>query len=133
MVGEDPSSERATPAHSQACFPLVTNIRRTDLHERFSLTLERQDSYQIRLKATPRCQDDGADLCEIQVILNVKTYMTYATQRIAANKDRTISVMEEQKVNQRPTDRDAMMNPDLSGFRQLALDFSDIRYLFTGN
>jgi hypothetical protein len=56
--------------------------------------------------------------CEIDVILNAKTYMTYATREILPNGiDRTVRVFSDQKVNERPTDRDQLIDPDLSGLR----------------
>ena len=56
------------------------------------------------------------DYSKIDVILNAKTFLTVATQVFSPNgRDRTVFELSEPKVNQRPSDRDQLMAPNLSG------------------
>jgi hypothetical protein len=57
------------------------------------------------------------------VILNTNTYLTSAIQVTTPNGiDRTVFVLHDQKVNQRPADRDQLINPDLSGLRVTSVE-----------
>ena len=97
--------------------PLLVGIRAVEVRDRFDVTIERSGE-EIVLKAVPKQPSDKAEYREIEVILNAKTYMTYATKVISPNgKDRTVCVFDDQKVNQRPSDRDQLIDPDLSGLR----------------
>jgi TIGR03009 family protein len=101
----------------QQLLPLAVGIRAAEVREHFEVTIERSGE-EIVLKAVPKQPLDKTAYREIDVILNAKTYMTYATQMISPNgNERTVHVFDDQKVNQRPSDRDPLLNPDLSGLR----------------
>jgi hypothetical protein len=102
---------------SEQFLPLVVEIRAGEVRERFDVTIERRGG-EIVLKAVPKQPMDKAQYREIDVILNAKTYLTYATQTVSPNgKDRTVCVLDDQKVNNRPSDRDQLIDPDLSAYR----------------
>ena len=70
------------------------------------------------MKAVPKQQADKACFREIDVILSAKTYMTVATQVVSPNgRDRMVHQLSDTKVNQRPSDRDQLLAPDLSGLQ----------------
>ena len=70
------------------------------------------------LKAIPKTSSGRARYREIDVILNRKTSMTHAIQLVMPDsQERIVFILDEQMVNQRPSDRDRLLNPDLSGFR----------------
>ena len=50
------------------------------------------------------------------MILNAKTCMTVATQTFSpGGRDRMVVELSDPKINQRPSDRDQLLAPDLSG------------------
>jgi TIGR03009 family protein len=99
----------------QTLLPLAIDVRAADVRERFDVTIERNED-EIWLKAVPKQSADRTDYREIDVILNGKTWLTSAMRTISANgKDRVVFQFEDQKVNQRPIDRDELISPDLSG------------------
>ncbi|MGD0897391.1 MAG: hypothetical protein ABR915_06110 [Thermoguttaceae bacterium] len=101
----------------QQALPLVLGIRAAEVRERFEVTVERSGE-EIVLKAVPKQPLDKAAYREIDVILNAKTHMTCATQMILpSGRERTVHVFDDQMVNQRPSDRDRLLNPDLFGLR----------------
>jgi len=101
----------------QQAYPFLIDVRASDVQERFDVSLERRGG-EIMLKAVPKRSADKVLFRDIRVILDAKTYRARATQMNSPNgRDRTVYVLEEHKVNQRPSDRDAMFNPDLAGFK----------------
>ncbi len=99
--------------------PLVIDIHSAEVRERYSLTLDRSGK-EILLKAVPKTSSGRADYREIDVILHPKTYMTYAIQVfLPGDQPRVVFVLEDQKVNQRPSDRDQLLHPDLFGLRMV--------------
>ena len=102
--------------------PLLIGIPAAEVRERFDVTLEKSGE-EILLKAVPKRQADQAGFREIDVILDAKTYMTMATQEVLPNgRDRMVFQVSELKVNQRPSDRDQLLAPDLSGLRVIDAD-----------
>ncbi len=100
-------------------FPLVMDIHAAEVRKRYTLTVERSGE-DIELKAVPKQSADRASYREIGVILNAKTCLTRAIQLVQPNgKDRVVFVFDEQKVNQRPSDRDQLLHPDLFGLRMV--------------
>ena len=101
----------------QECLPLVVDIRAADVRKRFDVTIERSDE-DILLKAVPKGRSDLDIYREIGVIVNAKTHLTSAIQVVDPDaRGRAVFQLTEQKVNQRPSDRDQLIAPDLSGFR----------------
>jgi hypothetical protein len=50
------------------------------------------------------------------VILNARTYISVATQEVSpSGRDRMVIELNDPKINQRPSDRDRLLAPDLSG------------------
>jgi hypothetical protein len=97
--------------------PLVIDIHADEVRERFHLTLE-HGGEEILLKAVPNPSLGHACYREIGVILNAKTYLTHAIQVVLpGGKERVVYVLDDQKVNQTPDDRDQLLNPNLFGFR----------------
>jgi outer membrane lipoprotein-sorting protein len=95
--------------------PLLIGIRASEVRERFDVTLEKSGEG-IYLRALPRRSADAACYSRIDVILSAKTFMAVATQVFSPNgKDRTVVELNDAKVNQRPSDRDQLLAPDLSG------------------
>ena len=95
--------------------PLLIGIPATEVRQRFDVTIERSGE-DIQLKAVPKQQVDRGCFREIDVILNAKTFMTVATQEVLpSGRDRTVYQFSDAKVNQRPSDRDQLLAPDLSG------------------
>ncbi len=73
------------------------------------------------LKAVPRQGADKAEYGKIDVLLEGKTYMTFAIQVWSPNgKERTVFQFEQQKVNQRPSDRDQLIAPDLARLQMVS-------------
>jgi outer membrane lipoprotein-sorting protein len=98
----------------QEGLPLVIDIRAAEVRERFDVTIERSDEA-IWLKAIPKRTADKMLYREIGIILNAKTYLTSAIQLVDSSfKCRTVFEFTEPKVNQRPSDRDQLIAPDLS-------------------
>jgi outer membrane lipoprotein-sorting protein len=101
---------------AQQYFPLLVGIRAAEVKEKFDLTMERNGE-DILIRATPKRASEKADYHEVAVILNAKTFLARATQVIALNgRDRTVYMLDDQKVNERPSDRDELVAPDLSQF-----------------
>jgi outer membrane lipoprotein-sorting protein len=97
--------------------PLVIDIHSAEVREWYSLTLDHSGEETL-LKAVPKPSLGHGDYREIDVILNAKTYMTDAIQIVLPDsQQRVVFILDDQKVNQRPSDRDRLLNPDLSGFR----------------
>ncbi len=97
--------------------PLVIDIHSAEVRERYSLTIDLSRE-EIMLKAIPKTSSGRARYHEIDVILNRKTSMTHAIQLVMPDsQERIVFILDEQMVNQRPSDRDRLLNPDLSGFR----------------
>ena len=68
------------------------------------------------LTAVPKAPCDSKVYRKLEVLINSKTYMTTAFQLFDANgKDRVTYEFTDQKINIRPNDRDALLNPDLKG------------------
>lgn len=103
----------------QHCLPLVFDIHAADVRERFDVMIEQSSNEkEIELRATPKRPLEKTVYAEIRVILNADTYMTRAIQVSPPGAiGRTVFVLHDQKVNQRPSDRDQLINPDLSGLR----------------
>ena len=104
---------------AEEMLPLTIGIHATEVRERFEVTLkEKRGDERIELKVVPKPQMVNARFREIDVILDAKTYMTIATQEVSGNGTlRTVLELSEQKVNQRPSDRNQLLFPDLSGLR----------------
>jgi hypothetical protein len=98
--------------------PLAVDIHAVDVRERFEVAIERSDKEEIELKATPKLRPEKSLYREVRVIVRTNTYSTYAIQVTSANgMYRAVFVLDAQKVNQRPADRDQLLSPDLSGLR----------------
>ncbi len=101
--------------------PLVVGVHAAEVRDRFDLTMERGDKG-IVLKAIPKHTADKAVYGEIDVMLDAKSYLAYATRVISpSRKDITVWVLDDQRVNERPNDRDPFVNPDLSGLRVVTM------------
>ncbi len=99
----------------QEFVPLVIDIRAAEVRERFDVSIEQSDE-EIWLKAVPKRRSEKTLYREIEVILNAKSHLTSAIQKVMlTGKDRMVFRLMEQKVNQRPSDRDQLIAPDLSG------------------
>jgi outer membrane lipoprotein-sorting protein len=114
----------ATLARQLRCpqnfLPLVVDIRAADLRKRFNLTIERSGD-EIWLRAVPKRSEEAANCRRITVILDAKTYRTTAIEIVDPNgKDRMVYRFDDPKLNQRPSDRQRLISPDLSGLRILA-------------
>ena len=108
--------------------PLMVNVHAAEVRKRFDVTITPHKKG-IVLEAVTK---DGRDktLCrEIDVLLDVETYRTCATRVIAPNgKDSTVYVLDDQKLDHRPSDRDELMEPDLTGLRVMENDGSVLRF-----
>jgi len=101
----------------QRCFPLLVDIRAADVEKRFDVTLVPHDG-DVWLKALPKQRRDQRLYREVDVILDAKTHLTSAIRLIPAGGNAyTVVQLTETKVNQRPSDRDQLLNPDLSGLQ----------------
>jgi outer membrane lipoprotein-sorting protein len=108
----------------QQCLPLLIDSHAVNVRERFDVTIERGGA-EILLKAIPKREIDKACYREIGVIVDAKTYLTSAIQIIDPNGEgRRVFQLMNQKVNQRPNDRDQLIEPDLSKFK--VIDFDEI-------
>lgn len=100
----------------QEAFPLMVDVRASDVRQRFDVTMERNGD-EIVLKAVPKGSADKAVFRDIRVMLSAKTYMTRATEvNWSDGRSRVVCVLDDQRVNQRPKEHDALLAPDLSGF-----------------
>ena len=99
----------------QEFLPLTVGIRASEVRERFDVTI-RHSGEQILLSAVPKRFPENDLYRGIDVILNSKTYLTYAVRRHFPDGAWVVWVLDDQKINQWPKDRDKLMNPDLSGF-----------------
>lgn len=95
--------------------PLLIDVRAAEVRHRFDVSVE-EGGAQILLKAVPKRESDQTLYREIGIILDATTHMPRAIRLVSPdNSSRTVYVLHEQKVNQRPSDRDALIAPDLSG------------------
>ena len=102
----------------QKFLPLIVDIRAAEVRKRFDITLTKHDANEAFLKAVPKRKSDQACFREIVVILDAKTNLTYAMGIVfPGGTDREVYVLEEQKVNQVPSDRESLIHPDLSRLR----------------
>ncbi len=99
----------------QQCCLLLVAVRAAEVRERFDVTIDKSGE-DIRLKAIPKRPADKTRFREIDVILSRKTYMAVATQVVSpSGRERVVHQLSEPEVNQRPSDRDQLIAPDLSG------------------
>ncbi len=99
----------------QHFLPLVVGVRAAEVRERFEVTIV-SSGKEILLKAVPKQPADKATYREMEVLLNAETYMTHATKEVFLNgRDRTVRVFDDEKINQRPSDRDQLLAPNLLG------------------
>jgi len=98
-----------------SALPLTIDIHSAEIRERYVLTFQDQgDRYLIR--AIPKKASAGASYCKIEVLVDSKTYLTAAIESISPNgKDRMVWMLADVKINERPTDRDQLLSPDLHG------------------
>ena len=110
----------ATPLRGpQYALPLLVGVRAADVRKRFDLAIEFQGE-DILIGATQKPRSEEFDFGRIEVLLDAKTFMVQAMQVTAPNgRDRVVYVLDNQKINQRPKDRDELVAPDLSGLRVL--------------
>ncbi len=102
--------------------PLLIGIPASEVRERFYVTITERGG-DICLRALPKGSADAGCCSRIDVILNAKTYMTVATETISpSGRDRTVVELNEPKINQRPSDRDQLLVPDLSGLHVDKID-----------
>ena len=100
------------------CLPLVVDINAAGLRERFDITLTERRAGQIFLKAVPKHKLDNCVFSQIDVILSANTYLASATRMVQPDgRSRVVYVLEEEKINQVPSDRQQLIHPDLSGLR----------------
>jgi hypothetical protein len=98
-------------------FPLLMGVRASEVQERFDVAIDNTDG-QIRLKAVPKQKLDKAAFKEIDVILDTTTYLVYAMRIVSVDGIGYMDfVFTDQKVNQRPSDRDQLINPSLVELR----------------
>ncbi|MEN6493134.1 MAG: hypothetical protein ABFD16_02475 [Thermoguttaceae bacterium] len=98
--------------------PLVVDLRAAEVRERFQWTLQVQNAERVLLKAVPKRPTDQAVFAEIDVILDTKTYLTIAIRLTSLHgKDSTVYAFGPPKINERPSDRDRLLEPELSGLR----------------
>jgi TIGR03009 family protein len=101
----------------QQWFPLVIGIRASEIQERFNVAMK-NTAGQLTLKAVPKQRLEKAEYREIDVILDSKTYLTYAVRVVSADgKDCTDFVFNGQRINEFPSDRNQLINPNLLGLR----------------
>ena len=99
----------------QQCCLLLVAVCAAEVRERFDVTIDKSGE-DIRLKAIPKRPADKTRFREIDVILSRKTYMAVATQVVSpSGRERVVHQLSEPEVNQRPSDRDQLIAPDLSG------------------
>jgi hypothetical protein len=97
---------------------LVVDLRAAEVRERFQWTLQVQNAERVLLKAVPKRPTDQAVFAEIDVILDTKTYLTIAIRLTSLHgKDSTVYAFGPPKINERPSDRDRLLEPELSGLR----------------
>ncbi|MGA2257827.1 MAG: hypothetical protein ABSG53_24455 [Thermoguttaceae bacterium] len=95
--------------------PLLIGIPASEVRERFYVTITERGGV-LYLRALPKRSVDAADYSRIDVILNAKTYMTVATEIISpSGRERMVVQLNDPQVNRRPSDRDQLLAPDLSG------------------
>jgi hypothetical protein len=65
----------------------------------------------------PTLPADTSEYREIDVLLSPTSHLATAVEQISPNrKDRQVVVLDDPKVNQRPSDREELINPNLFGF-----------------
>jgi hypothetical protein len=119
----------------QRCLPLVVDIRGDDLRARFDLTIDQRDGRPC-ITAVPNRKAERECYSKIEVLLDAKTNMTSAIQVFSikgphhardglaagTQSDRIVYELSSVKINQRPSDRDRLLDPDVSwiGGQQVA-------------
>lgn len=106
----------------QEFLPLVVGIDSTGLRKRFDWNSVRNGK-DIVLTALPKSNIEKAFYRKLTVTLLAETYITLKTE-VVTSFDRTICVLGEQKINEKPKDRNELIVPDLSLFRIVEVDDS---------
>ena len=98
----------------QRSLPLVVDVRDDDLRARFDMTFDQRDG-QPCITAIPKRKTEKACFSKIEVLLDAKTHMTAAIQVFSVNgRERVVYELSNLKINERPSDRDQLLHPNLS-------------------
>lgn len=110
------------PPRPQSQFPFLVDVRTEDIRKQYDISFERNDNViggDILLTAIPKksARSPFSD-SKIRVIFDSWSYRIKGIQYISSHG--TLSVVPyDQKFNEKPGDRDQLIEPDLSGFHQI--------------
>jgi hypothetical protein len=107
------------PPRLQRLYPLLVDVRADEVRKQFDLSLERQGD-DILVDALPKKGSQPAALhSRIRVLLDSKSFQTKGVQCIDDSQHYFSVVLYDAKINEKPSDRDQLLKPDLSAFREL--------------
>ena len=110
-IGREIMNHYVSPQRS---LPLVVDIRGDDLRARFDIAIDERNGQQY-VSAIPKKKVERACFSKIEVLLDAKTHLTAAIQVSSFNnRDRVVYELSDVKINERPSDRDQLIHPDVS-------------------
>jgi hypothetical protein len=105
------------PPRPQTLWPLMVDVRAEEIKKDFEVSFERSGD-DVLIAAVPKKDTQPRIFhAKIRVLLDSKTFRTKAVQYINDSWNYSSVVLYEQKYNEKPSDRDPLAVPDLSGFR----------------
>ena len=100
----------------QSLLPFLLDEEEMEIRDRFEISLE-TTADGIELRALPRTAADKARWRMVRILLDPETYLPFAWHFLDPNgKDFTTICLRNIKIDRQPTDRDELLNPDLSGY-----------------
>jgi hypothetical protein len=109
----------AFPARPQVLYPLLIDFRVEEVRKQFDLSFERYGD-DILITAVPKVFTPSVTIyTKVRVFLDSKSFRAKAAQYVAASRDYRSIELYDQKINEKPSDREQLIEPDLSGFGEI--------------
>jgi hypothetical protein len=117
-MGYDIGLALSPPLRPQMLWPLMIDVRAEDIRKDFDVSFSRQNN-ELLITAIPKKNTPvQKSYSRIRVLLDSTTFRTIGVQYVYLGDKEVNSVaLYEQKINEQPSDRDQLIEPDLSGFR----------------
>ena len=97
--------------------PLLVDVRAEEIRKQYDMTFEREND-DILITAVLKKNSKPTTLYSgIRVLLDSKTFRTKAVQYINDPWNYSSIALHDQKINEKPSDRDPLAEPDLSEYR----------------
>jgi hypothetical protein len=108
------------PPRLQSIFPLLADNRAKEIRGQYDVSSEPYND-DIMLTAIPRKAVQSPYYCSrIRILIDAENFRTKGIQYVRSD-NATSLVLYDQKYNEKPNDRDQLIEPDLSGFHAIGV------------